>query len=109
MTSQWPLHVLGIATRWRAGDTRMAARWPPDRHPTASSSSFLLSCARQASHLVREVLLIDEVEALEESTALAWRKAESLADLAARAADVQQELEEKVSPLPLDRPLLITF
>jgi len=49
----------------------------------------------QASHLVREVLLIDEVEALEESTALAWRKAESLADLAARAADVQQELEEK--------------
>ena len=58
---------------------------------------------------MREVLLIDEVEALEESTALAWRKAESLADLAARAADVQQELEEKVSPLPLDRPLLITF
>lgn len=47
-----------------------------------------------ASHLVREVLLIDELEALEESCAQAWEQLGELGELAEQAASVAEELEE---------------
>ncbi|KOO23829.1 hypothetical protein Ctob_003942 [Chrysochromulina tobinii] len=47
-----------------------------------------------ASHLVREVLLIDELEALEESCAQAWEQLGEIRELAEQAASAAEELEE---------------
>jgi hypothetical protein len=47
-----------------------------------------------ASHLVREVLLIDELEALEESCAQAWEQLGEIRKLAEQAASAAEELEE---------------
>jgi len=48
-----------------------------------------------ASALVREVLLVDEVEALEESAVNAWRRVEHLDGLAGQASALERELAEQ--------------